>query len=145
MEESEGTATDVDLDSVLSWDSEISERSNDADLQAAIEPNKSWVTVEDRAIDSAKHLATHFRTHPLLPCALSDRDLQALGSNSGLVYPAVHCAFDGCWWASDAVTVSSPLVKRKSVAHGGHYLVTLSQNLLRRCYHVLVGTPERKP
>ncbi|CAK9020583.1 unnamed protein product [Durusdinium trenchii] len=102
VEESEGTATDVDLDSVLSWDSETSERSNDADLEAVVEPHKSWVTIEDRAIDSAKHLATHFRLHPLLPCVLSDKDLQTLGSNSGLVYPAVHCAFDGCQCASDA-------------------------------------------
>ena len=102
VEESEGTATDVDLDSVLSWDSETSERSNDADLEAVVEPHKSWLTIEDRAIDGAKHLATHFRLHPLLPCVLSDKDLQTLGSNSGLVYPAVHCAFDGCQWASDA-------------------------------------------
>ncbi|CAK9039941.1 unnamed protein product [Durusdinium trenchii] len=101
VEESEGTATDVDLDSVLSWDSESSGRSNDADLPAVVEPHKSRVTIEDRAIDSAKHLATHFRLRPLLPCVLSDKDLQKLGSNSGLVYPAVHCAFDGCQWASD--------------------------------------------
>ena len=41
--------------------------------------------------------------------------------------------------------MSSPLVKRKSLAHRRHDLVTLSQSLLRQCCHVLVGAPERKP
>ncbi|CAL1144306.1 unnamed protein product, partial [Cladocopium goreaui] len=100
-EESEGAATDVDCDSVLSWDSNWSESSNEADLQVTVDPTKTWVTVEDRDQERIRQIAVQLRQHPLLPSPAAMSQFPATQPNSGLVYPAVHCAFEGCRWASD--------------------------------------------
>ena len=100
-EESEGAVTDVDCDSLLSWDSNQSESSNEADLQVTVDPNKTWVTVEDRDQERIRQIAVQLRQHPLLPSPAAMSELPTTRPNSGIVYPAVHCAFEACRWASD--------------------------------------------
>ena len=46
-EASEGAATDVDSESLLSWDSNLSETTGEAEVEVAVDSTKTWVTVED--------------------------------------------------------------------------------------------------
>ena len=100
-EESEGAATDVDCESLLSWDSNQSETTDEAEVAVTVDVTKTWVTVEDRDEERIRRIAFQLRQHPLLPSPAAIREVPTMQPNSGLVYPAVHCAFEGCGWASD--------------------------------------------
>ena len=100
-EESEGAATDVDCESLLSWDSNQSETTDEAEVAVTVDVTKTWVTVEDRDEERIRRIAFQLRQHPLLPSPAAIRQVPTMQPNSGLVYPAVHCAFEGCGWASD--------------------------------------------
>ena len=100
-EESEGVATEVDSESVLSWDSNLSETTDEAEVEVTVDSTKTWVTVEDRDQERIRRIALQLRQHPLLPSSAAIREFPTMQPNSGLVYPAVHCALEGCRWASD--------------------------------------------
>ena len=100
-EASEGAATDVDSESLLSWDSNLSETTDEAEVAVAVDATKTWVTVEDRDQERIRRTAFQLRQHPLLPSPAAMTEFPTMQPNSGLVYPAVHCAFEGCGWASD--------------------------------------------
>ena len=100
-EASEGAATDVDSESLLSWDSNPSETTDEAEVAVAVDATKTWVTVEDRDQERIRRTAFQLRQHPLLPSPAAMTEFPTMQPNSGLVYPAVHCAFEGCGWASD--------------------------------------------
>ena len=100
-EASEGAATDVDSESLLSWDSNLSETTDEAEVEVTVDSTKTWVTVEDRDQERIRRMAFQLRQHPLLPSPAAMREFPTMQPNSGLVYPAVHCAFEGCGWASD--------------------------------------------
>ena len=100
-EESEGAATDVDSESLLSWDSNLSETTDEAEVEVTVDSAKTWVTVEDRDEERIRRIAIQLRQHPLLPSPAAMREVPTMQPHSGLVYPAVHCAFEGCRWASD--------------------------------------------
>ena len=100
-EASEGAATDLDSESVLSWDSNLSETTEEAEVEVTVDSTKTWVTVEDRDQERIRRTASHLRQHSLLPSPAAMTEFPTMQPNSGLVYPAVHCAFEGCGWASD--------------------------------------------
>ena len=100
-EASEGAATDLDSESVLSWDSNLSETTEEAEVEVTVDSTKTWVTVEDRDQERIRRTAFHLRQHPLLPSPAAMTEFPTMQPNSGLVYPAVHCAFERCGWASD--------------------------------------------
>ena len=100
-EASEGAATDLDSESVLSWDSNLSETTEEAEVEVTVDSTKTWVTVEDRDQERIRRTASHLRQHSLLPSPAAMTEFPSMQPNSGLVYPAVHCAFEGCGWASD--------------------------------------------
>ncbi|CAL1160877.1 unnamed protein product [Cladocopium goreaui] len=100
-EASEGAATDLDSESVLSWDSNLSETTEEAEVEVTVDSTKTWVTVEDRDQERIRRTAFHLRQHPLLPSPAAMTEFSTMQPNSGLVYPAVHCAFERCGWASD--------------------------------------------
>ena len=100
-EASEGAATDLDSESVLSWDSNLSESTEEAEVEVTVDSTKTWVTVEDRDQERIRRTASHLRQHSLLPSPAAMTEFPSMQPNSGLVYPAVHCAFEGCGWASD--------------------------------------------
>ena len=98
---SEDAATDLDSESVLSWDSNLSESTEEAEVEVTVDSTKTWVTVEDRDQERIRRTASHLRQHALLPSPTAMTEFPTMQPNSGLVYPAVHCAFEGCGWASD--------------------------------------------
>ena len=100
-EASEGAATDLDSESVLSWDSNLSESTEEAEVEVTVDSTKTWVTVEDRDQERIRRTASHLRQHSMLPSPAAMTEFPTMQPNSGLVYPAVHCAFEGCGWASD--------------------------------------------
>ena len=100
-EASEGAATDVDSESLLSWDSNLSETTGEAEVEVAVDSTKTWVTVEDCDQERIRRTASQLRHHPLLPSPTAMTDFPSMQPSSGLVYPAVHCAFEGCGWAAD--------------------------------------------
>ena len=71
-EESEGAATDVDCESLLSWDSNQSETTDEAEVEVTVDSTKTWVTVEDRDEERIRRIASQLRQHPLLPSPVSD-------------------------------------------------------------------------
>ena len=98
---SEGAATDLDSESVLSWDSNLSESTEEAEIEVTVDSTKTWVTVEDRNQERIRRTASYLRQHSLLPSPAAMTEFPTMQPQSGLVYPAVHCAFEGCGWASD--------------------------------------------
>ena len=61
--ESDVAATELDVDSVQSWDSESSVSSNDLDRGLTVEPHRTWNTVEDDRMSAVKSCASrHTRT-----------------------------------------------------------------------------------
>eukprot|EP00435_Cladocopium_sp_Y103_P017701 s2018_g4.t1 len=94
---SSANATDVGVQSVLSWQSSPESTDSDAGPEdVTVEPVKTWTTVEDKELEAIKHLATAFRQQPLLPPPLTDQDPILSAADSGVAYPAMHCAFAGC-------------------------------------------------
>ena len=96
----DGEATDLDLDSVMSWDSNDSMSTNDIDEGLGLETLSQWRTLEDAEQDAIKKVATHLRAKPLLPPPLDQHSSEAVDNMSGVVYPTIHCAIHGCSWCS---------------------------------------------
>ena len=96
----DGEATDLDLDSVRSWDSNDSMSTNDIDEGLGVETLSQWRTLEDAEQDATNKVATNIRAKPLLPPQLDQYSSEAVDSMSGVVYPTIHCAIRGCTWCS---------------------------------------------
>lgn len=99
--ESDVAATELDVDSVQSWDSESSVSSNDLDRGLTVEPHRTWNTVEDDRMSAVKTVAAAMRQHVLVPPAIPGHDTAAGTQEDALVFPAVHCAMQGCDWCSE--------------------------------------------
>ena len=119
-EDSEAAATDVDAESVVSWSSNKSEGSNTADVTIQVEANKTWCTTEDKLLGDIAALATFLREHPLLPPPQPQLGQSGTQATSGLPFPAIHCAFQGCTWTSDVEACNPHWTKDKlwTINHG---------------------------
>jgi hypothetical protein len=65
-----------------------------------VDPEKKWITPEDKKLHAARGLAERLRPKPLLPADPYDATLQRpwLDVASGVKLPTAHCAFKGCGW-----------------------------------------------
>ena len=96
----DGEATDLDLDSVMSWDSNDSISTDEVDEGLGVETLRQWMTLEDLEQDAINKVATHIRSKPLLPPQLDEYTGEDVDSMSGVVFPTIHCAIRGCTWCS---------------------------------------------
>eukprot|EP00435_Cladocopium_sp_Y103_P050168 s3057_g15.t1 len=90
--DSSAAAMDLEVQSVLSWQSSADSADSDAGPED--------VTVGDDNLQAMTELATAFRPRPLLPPPLPDQDPSASAADSGVAFPAMHCAFAGCDWCT---------------------------------------------
>ena len=97
---SEAAATDEDMESVQSWDSDASISSNDIDAGLNVEAQRSWSTMEDEHLETVNRLAQVMKKHVLLPPPLSEDADSSQVPNTGVVFPPVHCAIQNCRWCS---------------------------------------------
>ena len=74
--------------------------SNDLDQGLTVEPNRHWRTKEDSDLERIRNLAAALKDHPLLPPKLPGFDVQEADHASGILFPNVHCAIQGCVWCS---------------------------------------------
>ena len=95
-------ATDIDQDSVVSWDSDASVSSNALDEGLQVDQARQWQTLEDYEAEVTASLTSQLRAKPLLPPCLEGMDSAAWDSMSGVPYPTSHCAIQGCNWCSSA-------------------------------------------
>ena len=95
-------ATDIDQDSVVSWDSDASVSSNALDEGLQVDQARQWQTLEDYEAEVTASLTSQLRAKPLLPPCLEGTDSTAWDSMSGVPYPTSHCAIQGCNWCSAA-------------------------------------------
>eukprot|EP00435_Cladocopium_sp_Y103_P023660 s5233_g5.t1 len=101
--DSSAAATDLEVQSVLSWQSSADSTDSDAGPEdVTVEPVKEWTTVEDMELQAMKQLATAFRQRPLLPPPLPDHEPGVSAADSGVAYPAMHCAFADCNWCASS-------------------------------------------
>ena len=69
-----------------------------------MDPNKTWLTLEDEDIERIERLAQCIRCDPLLPPPLQGVASIKLATDiEGLNLPLVHCAFKGCAWVSESL------------------------------------------
>ena len=92
-----------DADNASDLDSSLSEQADDEDpdlLTIGVEPERTWLTIEDMELRRIGKLATQLRKDPLLP--LPPANGEPLLQCEGLNFPLVHCAFENCAWVSDS-------------------------------------------
>ena len=87
---------EMETDSVQSWDSQDASDEAEELGPVAVEASKTWTTLEDTDIHLAEQVASLLRPTPLLPPPLPAWSASMCAPASGIVYPAVHCAFAGC-------------------------------------------------
>ena len=95
--------------------SELSDHAEDEDLLAVqVDPNKTWVTSEDRDLERIERLAHCLRCDPLLPPPLRGKhSSKSFTAVEGLNFPLVHCAFTGCSWVSDILPCNRSSINHK--------------------------------
>ena len=84
-----------------SWDSQDASDEAEELGPVAVEASKTWTTLEDTDVHLAEQVASLLRPTPLLPPPLPAWSASMCAPASGIVYPAVHCAFAGCAWCSE--------------------------------------------
>ena len=97
-EQEEHQEDDQEADSL----SEQSDDSTATDIfHAAVDPHKTWTTVEEQRSKAAQQLAGQLRSKPLLPLHPDDATGTQpwLDTTSGVKLPVAHCAFAGCRWS----------------------------------------------
>ena len=92
---------EMETDSVQSWDSQDASDEAEELGPVAVEASKTWTTLEDTDVHLAEQVASLLRPTPLLPPPLPAWSASMSAPASGIVYPAVHCAFAGCAWCSE--------------------------------------------
>ena len=70
--------------------------SNNLDQGLTVEPHRHWRTKEDSDLERIRNLAAALKDHPLLPPKLPGFDVQEADHTSGILFPNVHCAIQGC-------------------------------------------------
>ena len=93
----------------MSWDSDESLSTNDLDEGLGVEALRHWVTLEDQEQAAIDKVATCIRAKPLLPPQLNQFKDEDVDSMSGVVFPAIHCAIEGCTWCFGQGTMCSEL------------------------------------
>ena len=69
-------------------------------LDFAVEPHKTWMTLEDEDMDRIERLASELRERPLTPPMPGDGTMHWPECTSGIAFPSCHCAIRNCAWTS---------------------------------------------
>ena len=141
----DGEATDLDLDSVMSWDSNDSISTDEVDEGLGVETLRQWMTLEDLEQDAINKVATHIRPKPLLPPQLDEYTGEDVDSMSGVVFPTIHCAIRGCTWCSATQPCAPNYNKKPNVDTERLEMDAPGQNMLFRCILLSVGTSAKQP
>ena len=86
--------------SILSWSPNDS-GSSDSEDELVVEKYRTWTTAEDKDRDRIEHLKLALRQRPLLPEHLRGWKASSTQPDTGIKYPAMHCAFRNCSWCSE--------------------------------------------
>ena len=84
---------------------EFSDISDDSDIfHLIVDPDKTWMTDEDRDEQKIGYIASLLRQDPFVPPDPEDpiATLDWNDTQSGIALPRAHCAFRGCKWVNDS-------------------------------------------
>ncbi|CAK0821882.1 unnamed protein product, partial [Prorocentrum cordatum] len=80
----------------------LSDASDGLDVSdVQVDATKSFTTREDRAVHRIERVAGMLRESPLLPCDPMDPMKPFQQVHTGMRFPLVQCAFQGCTWSKD--------------------------------------------
>ena len=75
-------------------------------FDVSVRADKSWVTDEDREASLCRQLARHLRQSPTLPAHFVNPHKAWMDVQSGVKFPAIHCAFKRCLWSRSCCNYS---------------------------------------
>jgi len=100
----------ADRESVAS--DEFSDVSSDSDIfHADVLATKTWITEEDKELESIDVVKSLLRARPLLPPDPQDPNRDYVDVQSGINFPLAHCAVKGCSWTKDTLERNFPTVE----------------------------------
>ena len=91
---------------------EFSDVSSDSDIfHSEVLATKTWITEEDKELESIDVVKSLLRARPLLPPDPQDPNRDYVDVQSGINFPLAHCAVKGCSWTKDTLERNFPTVE----------------------------------
>ena len=89
------------LDQFMQWVLDGGEETHGGDVEVEVGVVPARDSVQGaRYLERIRNLAAALKNHPLLPPKLPGFDVQEADHASGILFPNVHCAIQGCVWCS---------------------------------------------
>ena len=99
-------------------------------MDFAVEPHKTWMTLEDEDMDRIERLALELRERPLMPPMPGDGTRHWPECTSGIAFPSYHCAMRNCSWTSAHMPCFLDRSVSNFVSQEGHWrLLQVSERI----------------